>query len=118
MFISVGLDVHRRPGEAVPFNRACVGVSHGRITTAPISGSCVVTGARRAQKLRHDPDAPSGTKEPAAMSRRLLCLLALTLLLGGLAACSSEVATSFPGPDAVWIPGHDEGWRWVPGHWA
>jgi hypothetical protein len=52
------------------------------------------------------------------MRRRLLCLLALTLFLGSLAACSTEIATAFPGPDAIWIPGHDEGWRWVPGHWA
>jgi len=52
------------------------------------------------------------------MIRRLLCLLMLTLCLATLAACATEVATAFPGPGAVWVPGHDEGWRWVPGHWA
>jgi hypothetical protein len=57
--------------------------------------------------------------ERIEMIRRLLCLLLLlTACLTSLAACTTDEATVFPGPNAVWVPGHDDGLRWVPGHWA
>ena len=57
-------------------------------------------------------------KAPFAMIRRLLCPLLLALSLASVAACATETATEFPGVNAIWVPGHDAGWRWVPGHWA
>jgi hypothetical protein len=52
------------------------------------------------------------------MYRRTLLLLMLALCLTSLAACTTDVATEFPGSNAVWVPGHDAGWHWVPGYWA
>ena len=52
------------------------------------------------------------------MFNRVLCVLMLALCLTLLAGCETDIATAFPGPDAVWVPGHSEGSRWVPGHWA
>ena len=50
--------------------------------------------------------------------KRILCLLMLTLCLTSLAACAIDHEPEFAAPGAVWVPGHDQGWRWVPGHWA
>jgi hypothetical protein len=58
------------------------------------------------------------SKERFEMIRRILSLLLLTACLASLAACTTNEAAEFPGPNAVWVPGHDDGWRWVPGHWA
>jgi hypothetical protein len=56
--------------------------------------------------------------EHVQMIGRILCLLLLATSLTSLAACTSDEASVFPDPKAVWVPGHDDGWRWVPGHWA
>ena len=50
------------------------------------------------------------------MLRRVASLLMLVLCLVSLAACVVEPVG--PGPRAGWVPGHYNGWRWVPGHWA
>jgi hypothetical protein len=56
--------------------------------------------------------------EHVDMIRRILCLLLFAASLTSLAACTSDEASVFPDSKAIWVPGHDDGWRWVPGHWA
>lgn len=50
------------------------------------------------------------------MVRRLASLSMLVLCLVSLAAC--VVVPEGPGRHGAWIPGHYNGWHWVPGHWA
>jgi hypothetical protein len=51
------------------------------------------------------------------MLKRCFCVLLLASLALPLARC--VVYAPPPGrPAAVWVPGHYNGWRWVPGHWA
>ena len=50
------------------------------------------------------------------MIRQLASLSILALCLFSLSACI--VAPVGPGPHGPWVPGHYNGWRWVPGHWA
>lgn len=47
--------------------------------------------------------------------RRLMLVLALAGCTIPLAAC--VVVPERPGPRAVWVPGHYDGWHWVRGHW-
>jgi hypothetical protein len=52
------------------------------------------------------------------MVKPVICLLMLGLCVMSLTACVAEPAPAYSRPGAVWVPGHDSGWRWVPGHWA
>ena len=49
---------------------------------------------------------------------RIACLMMLALCVVSLAACAVESEPAYARPGAVWIPGHDNGWYWVPGHWT
>jgi len=51
------------------------------------------------------------------MLNRVLCVLVVLSFAAPLVGC--VVYAPPPGrPGAVWVRGHYNGWRWVPGHWA
>ena len=52
------------------------------------------------------------------MLKRLICLLMLGVSAISLTACVIDTPPPYSRPGAVWIPGHSNGWHWVPGHWA
>lgn len=52
------------------------------------------------------------------MVRRIASLLMLGLCVLAVAGCVVVPAGPPPRPHADWMPGHYNGWRWVPGHWA
>ena len=47
--------------------------------------------------------------------RRLLAAILVLAMAGSLAACV-VVPAGPPVRGAVWVPGHYQGWHWVPGH--
>jgi hypothetical protein len=52
------------------------------------------------------------------MVRRIGSLLVLGLCLVSLSACVVEPAPGVYREHAFWVPGHYNGWHWIPGHWA
>jgi hypothetical protein len=52
------------------------------------------------------------------MIRQVVSLLTLVLCVVTLAGCVVVSAAPPPRPHAYWVPGHDDGWRRIPGHWA
>lgn len=45
---------------------------------------------------------------------RLLVLFALALPVAGCVVAARPYPVRV---GAIWVPAHDNGWRWVPGHW-
>ena len=52
------------------------------------------------------------------MRRILVLLVLLTAVVGPLSACVVEEARPPGRAGAVWVPGHYNYGRWIPGHWA